>query len=199
MKLFLCSFGNFRFFVLPLLATDKGGWHFLQKGVPNLQKVGVDKTAPSPHFGNKNFMTPHHRYTLPPKQAKIVLKSVFLNKINTLSVVTLWLPTFWSSKILWPPYFSFQKLMTPSIFGTPLFRRKCQPPNWPLHQVHNWIKQSMVSNILASIHLIKSWLDEKYISSLVFNLLSSESPQLLPWAFSPWNHHSASYQSVAVY
>ena len=36
---------------------------------------------------------PHHRYTLPPKQAKIVLKSVFFNKINTLSVVILWLPT----------------------------------------------------------------------------------------------------------
>ena len=56
---------------------------------------------------------PNHWYTLPPKQAKIVLKSVFLNKINTLSVVILWLPTFWSSKILWPPYFSFQKFKTP--------------------------------------------------------------------------------------
>ena len=54
-----------------------------------------------------------------PKQAKIVLKSVFLNKINTLSVVILWLPTFLSSKILWPPYFSFQKFMAPCIFGTP--------------------------------------------------------------------------------
>ena len=92
-----------------------GGWHFLRKGVPNLQKVGIDKTA-TPYSGNKNFMTPHHRYTLKvlaalqvpihlissitgtsrdlqgltdPKQAKIVLKSVFLNKINTLSVVIL--------------------------------------------------------------------------------------------------------------
>ena len=35
------------------------------------------------------FLWPHHRYTLPPKHAKIVLKSVFLNKINTVSVVIL--------------------------------------------------------------------------------------------------------------
>ena len=72
-----------------------------------------------PYFGNKHFMTPHHRYTLPPKQAKIVLKSVFLNKINTLSVVILWLPTFWSSKILWTPYFSFQKIMIPQYIWDP--------------------------------------------------------------------------------
>ena len=43
--------------------------------------------------------------------AKIVLKSVFLNKIKTISVIILWLPTFWSSNILWPRYFSFQKCM----------------------------------------------------------------------------------------
>ena len=29
-------------------------WHFLQKGGPNLQKVGVDKTV-TPYFGNKKF------------------------------------------------------------------------------------------------------------------------------------------------
>ena len=56
--------------------------------VPNFPKVSVNKTAIL-YFGNKNFMTPHHRYTLPPKQAKIVLKSVSLNKINILSVVIL--------------------------------------------------------------------------------------------------------------
>ena len=108
--------------------TFSGGWHFLRKGVPNLQKVGVDKTAIPPILATKILWLPHHRYTLPPKQAKIVLKSVFLNKINTLSVVILWLPTFWSSNILWPPYFSFQKFMTPGIFGTLPFWRKCQPP-----------------------------------------------------------------------
>ena len=64
-----------------------GGGHFLRKGVPNLQKVGVKKIA-NPYFGDKKLRPPwppppphhHHRYTLPPKQAKIVSKSVFLNK-----------------------------------------------------------------------------------------------------------------------
>ena len=59
-----------------------GGWHFFGRGVPNLQKVGVDKTATSLFRQQKHFMTSHHRYTFPPKKAKIVSKSVFLNKIN---------------------------------------------------------------------------------------------------------------------
>ena len=43
-------------------------------------------------------------------------------------MVILWLPTFWSSKILWPPCFSFQKYMIPQIcLGPSPFRRKCQP------------------------------------------------------------------------
>ena len=48
-------------------------------------------------------------FTPPPqKKAEIILKSIFLNKINTLSVDILWLSTFWSSKILWPPPIFFQ-------------------------------------------------------------------------------------------
>ena len=39
---------------------------FFGRGVPNLQKIGINKTA-TPYFGNKNCMTPHHRYTLPAK------------------------------------------------------------------------------------------------------------------------------------
>ena len=72
-----------------VLNPSQGGYHFLQKGVPNLQKVGVNKLA-TPLFRQQIiYEPPHQRYTLPPKQAKIVLKSVFLNKINTLSVVIL--------------------------------------------------------------------------------------------------------------
>ena len=78
---------------------SKGSIIFFGRGVPNLQKVSINKIV-TPILGIKILWPPHHRYTLPPKQAKIVLKSVFLNKINTLSVVILWLPTFWSSKIL---------------------------------------------------------------------------------------------------
>ena len=71
-----------------------------------------------PYFGNRNFMTPSLIH-LPPKQAKIALKSVFLNKINTVSVVILWLPTFWSSKILWPPIFLFKNVWLPVYLGPP--------------------------------------------------------------------------------
>ena len=46
-----------------------------------------------------------------------------------LSVVILWLPTFWSSKILWPPYCSFQKIWPTVYLPPPLFRRKWKPPN----------------------------------------------------------------------
>ena len=96
-----------------------GGWHFLRKGGPNLQKVGIDKTGTPPISATKILSPPHHRYILPLEQAKIVLKSVLLNKINTLSVVILWLPTFWSSKIVWPPYVSSQKCMTPPVYLDP--------------------------------------------------------------------------------
>ena len=94
----------------------------------------------TPLFRQQKFYDPpsHHQYTLLPKQTKIVLKSVFLNKINTLFVVILWFPTFWSSKMLWPPYFSFQKSMTPQYIWDLPFQRKWQFPknqlvvcDWP--------------------------------------------------------------------
>ena len=106
------------------VSSSKGDIIFFRRGVPNLQKVSINKIVTPHYFSNKNFMTPLHRYTLPPKQAKIVLKLVFLNKINILSMVILWLPTFWSSKILWPPYFSFQKCMTPQYVWDPHTRKK---------------------------------------------------------------------------
>ena len=86
-------------------------------GVPKLQNVGIVKLR-LPLFRQQQFYDPHHRYTLPPKPAKIVMESVFLNKINTPSVVILWFPTFWSSKIF------LTKIYAPSIFGTPPFWRK---------------------------------------------------------------------------
>ena len=50
---------------------------------------------------------PHHRYTLPPKQAKIVLKCLFEQNKRTICghLVT---PYILIIKILWPN-FSFQK------------------------------------------------------------------------------------------
>ena len=48
-------------------------------------------------------MTPHHRFTLPPKRAKIVLKSVFLNKINTLSVSIFLSKKNYDPQYIWDP------------------------------------------------------------------------------------------------
>ena len=61
------------------------GVSFFSEVVSNLQ-VSIDKIVTPLYFGNKTVMTPDpHLTSLPPKQAKIVLKSVFLNKMITLN------------------------------------------------------------------------------------------------------------------
>ena len=54
----------------------KGLAFFSEGGSQIYKKVIINKTA-TPLFRQQKFYDPHHRYTLPPKQAKIVLKSVF--------------------------------------------------------------------------------------------------------------------------
>ena len=69
----------------------------------------------SPYFGNKTkIYDPHHRYTSTPKQAKMVLKSVFLNKKKNhticghpvtpyiLVIKNFMTPLFFLSKTWWP-------------------------------------------------------------------------------------------------
>ena len=59
----------------------KGGGIFFRRGSQIYKSASVECNPPPPHFGNKNFMTPpHHRYTLPAKQAKIVLNQSFWTK-----------------------------------------------------------------------------------------------------------------------
>ena len=103
-----------------MLLNPEGAIIFFGREVPNFPKVGINKTV-TPLFPS--------RYTLPRKQAKIVLKSIFLNKINTLSVVILWRPTFWLSKILWPPLFFLSKKLwlPPCIYGTPIPKKMIAP------------------------------------------------------------------------
>ena len=114
------------------------GYYFLWKGVPNLQNVGINKIV-TPLFRQEQFYDPtiYHRYTLPPKQAKIVLNSVFLNKINTLFVVIWWLQCTYILVIknVMTPYFSFQNLMTSQYILDPPHSeendsplKKCQSP-----------------------------------------------------------------------
>ena len=90
---------------------------FFGRGSQIYKKSASIKLWP-PYFSNKNFTTPHHRYTLPPKQAKIVLKSVFLNKVNTLSVVILWLLHFGHQK-LYDPLVFFPKIYDPQYIWDP--------------------------------------------------------------------------------
>ena len=104
------------------LATSLGTIIFFRRGVPNsFKKIGVNKIA-TPLFRQQKFYDPITDTPYPLNRLNW-LKSVFLNKINTLSVVILWLPTFWSlkkKKKLCPPIFLSKNLMTPSIFGTPI-------------------------------------------------------------------------------
>ena len=67
----------------------KGAIIFFGRGwVPNLQKVGINKIKLQPPISATKMPPPRpSAIHLVTKQAKIVLKSVFLNKINTLSVV----------------------------------------------------------------------------------------------------------------
>ena len=137
--------------------------HFLRKGSPKFPKsFGINKIV-TPLFCNKYFMTPITDTPYPLKQAKIVLKSVFLNKINRLSVVILWLPTFWSSEILWPPYSSLQKFMTPPVyFGPPHSEENDQSE--PLTQLANII--CWLGDITAW-KLFQGTPSEKYLLNLI--------------------------------
>ena len=65
------------------------GLAFSSEWGSQMYKMSASIKLRPPLFRQQQFYDPHHRYTLPLKQAKIVLKSVFLNKINTLSVVIL--------------------------------------------------------------------------------------------------------------
>ena len=100
---------------------------FSFKGGPKFTKVGIDKTATLLFRQQKIFFDPPPitDTPYPLNRLNLVLKSVFLNKINTLhvSVVILWLPTFYD-----PPVF-FPKSYEPPVYLGPPFWRKCQPRN----------------------------------------------------------------------
>ena len=68
-------------------------------------------------------MTPHHRYTLPPKQDKIVMKSVLFEQNKHTICAHLVTPHILVIKNFMTPLFFFPKIYDPRIFGTP-FRRK---------------------------------------------------------------------------
>ena len=107
-------------------SSSTGGWHFLQKGGLKFTKSWRRKTC-DPLISATKILWPPHRYTLPPKQAKISLKSAFLNKIKKLSVVILWLPTFWLSKILWPPPIFLSKNLWPQYIWDPPSEENASP------------------------------------------------------------------------
>ena len=92
------------------------GLSFSSEGGSQIYKiVDVNKIA-TPLFREQKCMTPHHRHTLPPKQAKIVLKLVFFEQDKL---------TFCGHLVT--PYILVIKIcMTPVLFGTP-FRKNWYP------------------------------------------------------------------------
>ena len=79
-------------------------------------------TATPPIWATKILWPPNLQNTLPPKQAKIVLKSVFLKKINTICG-HLVIPYILVIKHFIPLFF-FPKIYDPQYICDPPFRRK---------------------------------------------------------------------------
>ena len=106
-------------------ATERteGAGIFFQTGSQIYKKSALIKLRP-PYFSNKIFYDPHHRYTLPPKQAKNCIEiSLFEQNKHTTCICG----HFVTPYILWPPYFLSKNLWTPSIFGTPLLKKMPAP------------------------------------------------------------------------
>ena len=59
---------NFKYFY-DLKYSLRGLSFSSEGGGPQIYKKSASIELRPPYFGNKFFMTPHHRYTLPPKQA----------------------------------------------------------------------------------------------------------------------------------
>ena len=98
-----------------------GAGIFFGRGVPNLQKVGVNKTA-TPLFRQQNFYDPHCRYTLPPKQAKIVLFiSLFEQNKHTICghLVTPYIFMILVIKNFMTPLFFFPRIYDPQYIWDP--------------------------------------------------------------------------------
>ena len=97
---------------------------FSSEGGSQIYQVIVNKTA-TPLFRQQKFWPPIINTPYPLNRLKLYWKQSFWT--NTLSVVILWLPAFCSSKILWPPYFSFQKLWPPVYLGPPIPKKMIAP------------------------------------------------------------------------
>ena len=109
-----------------------GSIFFMQKGGLKFTKSQHQKNC-NPLFQRQRITTPPPIHFTPNKQTQI--ESVFLKKINTLSMAILWLPTFWSSKFN-APLPIFQQFITPSI-GAPILRKMSAIfiANFPLHSI----------------------------------------------------------------
>ena len=100
----------------------KGAGIFFGREVPNLQKVVVDKTTTPLIRQQKFYDTPITDTPYPLNRLKLYWNQSFLNKINTLSVVILWLPTFYDPLFFFPIIYE-----SPSIFGIPLPKKMPAP------------------------------------------------------------------------
>ena len=101
------------------------GLSFSLEAGPQIYKKSVLIKLQPPYFGNKNFKNfwPHHRYTLSPKQAKIVLKSSLFEQNKHIICGHLVTPYILVNKYFMTPYFS-KKLWPLLLYLGPPFQRK---------------------------------------------------------------------------
>ena len=69
-------------------------------------------------------------------------------------MIILWLPTFWSSKILWPRYFSFQKCMIPQYIWDPPPSEEIASPLNGILDVWTLLKSNQELSILSPCYVL---------------------------------------------
>ena len=127
------------------------------------------------------------------KEAKVVLKAVFLNKINTISLSSCDSLHFGHQKFYDPAIFLSKNVWSPSIFGTHPFQRKCQPPKWYpwclgtfkikpriAHPVYNYLFHCYVLSIdkFWTYNVLLAWASNIDADSRVFKVFNFCRPSI---------------------
>ena len=113
------------------IQTSVRGLAFSSEGGSQIYKKSASIKLPPPYFGNQNLMTPLSLIHLTPKQAKIVLKSVFFEQNKHTICGHLVTPYILVIKKFMTPLFSFPKIYDPPqyIWDPPPSKENASPQN----------------------------------------------------------------------
>ena len=109
------------------LLTTKGAGIFSRRGVPNFKKSVLIKLRPLPISATTIYDPPNHQYNLPPKQAKIVLKSIFFEQNKHTICGHLVTPYILVIKNFMTPLFFFPKIDDPPVYLGPPSEENASP------------------------------------------------------------------------